>query len=375
MAPFATLPTWLVDSARQTVETSLETKPRSDKSLLAEQIGSLLPYCIFGLQVSSNSPLPGLGTTKKPRQQPDVSLHLSATPPISTPGVASAQRLVFASSIQTESGEPSLRIWDLANGEYFRLDYIDGAQFWLDANGNNVWARWPETLCLEDAASYMLGPVFGFLLRLRGVTCLHASAVERDGRAIALAGAEGAGKSTTAAALALRGHAVLSDDIVALEERDGSFYVLPAYPYLSLWPDSVEALYAGGKTLPAFSANFQKRMLSLAASDLQFALEPVRLNSIFLLGERSPDPAAPFVEDVSPREALMTLVSDTYANLLLSAEMRAREFAFLGRLVSAVRVRRLRSHVDASRIGSLCNLIQPSLRRVDVRTASISQRR
>jgi hypothetical protein len=340
---------------------------------LAEQIGTFLPYSIFGLQVRSNGPLPGLETTNKIRQQTDVSIHLAIAPPVNTQQPASAQQLVFTSSIQTDSGQPSLRIWDLADGEFFRLDYIDGAQFWLDVSGNNIWAQWPETLCLEDAASYLLGPVFGFLLRLRGVTCLHASAVERDGRAIALTGAEGAGKSTTAAALALRGHAVLSDDIVALEERDGSFYVLPAYPYLSLWPDSVEALYAGGKALPAFSANFQKRMLSLAESDLQFALGPVRLDSIFLLGERSPDPAAPFVEDVTPREALMTLVSNTYANLLLSAEMRAREFAFLGRLVSAVPVRRLRGHEDASRIGSLCGLVQPSLRRDDAPTPPASQ--
>ena len=49
-----------------------------------------------------------------------------------------------------------------------------------------------------------LGPVFAFVLRLRGAVTFHASAV-RIGDAVAFLGPQGAGKSTTAAALALRG--------------------------------------------------------------------------------------------------------------------------------------------------------------------------
>jgi len=46
---------------------------------------------------------------------------------------------------------------------------------------------------------------------------------------VAFVGAEGAGKSTTAAAFALEGHGVLSDDVVALAENASEFVVLPAY--------------------------------------------------------------------------------------------------------------------------------------------------
>ncbi len=118
-------------------------------------------------------------------------------------------------------------------------------------------------MTIEDAATYLLGPVLGLFLRLRGVTCLHASAVAFGGQAVAFVGSEGAGKSTTAAALALRGHAILSDDVVALAEHDGAFFVHPAYPYLCLWPESVESIYGSADALPRFSANYDKRCLSL----------------------------------------------------------------------------------------------------------------
>jgi hypothetical protein len=320
-------------------------------------------YLIFGLQVRSNCSLPGLQTATAALEESDITLHFGDCPPSAEARNSGAEECVFVSSLQEESGEPALRIWKTAGSALRRMDYADGTRFWVEARGRQVWAQWAERSSLEDAASYLLGPVFGFLLRLRGITCLHASAVQCGDRAIAFVGAEGAGKSTTAAALALRGHAVVSDDIVALTEEGGSFYAAPAYPYLSLWPDAAEALCGRSKSLASFSRNFSKRMLPVAGSDLRFAGEPVLLDSIFLLGPRSGDAAAPFVETTGKREALMSLVADSYANLLLSEEMRAREFAVLGRLVGTVPTRRLCAHEDTSRIGSLCDLIEREIAR------------
>src|SRR4029077_52896 len=96
-------------------------------------------------------------------------------------------------------------------------------EFAIDAGGKRIEVRWADSTTLENARSYLLGPVLGFLLRLRGVTCLHASAVAVDDFAVAIAGPPGSGKCTTAAAFARRGHAVLSDDVVPLLERGDSF--------------------------------------------------------------------------------------------------------------------------------------------------------
>ena len=125
--------------------------------------------------------------------------------------------------------------------------------------------------------------VLGLLLRLRGVTCLHASAVALADHAIAFVGSEGAGKSTTAALMARKGCAVISDDVVALVERNGSFYVYPAYPYLCLWPDSVTMVYGPDKQLPSFSPNWDKRLLSLTGNDLRFEAQALPLGAILSL--------------------------------------------------------------------------------------------
>src|SRR5262249_22183040 len=151
---------------------------------------------------------------------------------------------------------------------------------------------------LEDTATYLLGPVLGFILRLRGVTCLHASAVAICDQAIAILGPAGAGKSTTAASFARAGYKVLTDDIVALDERGDAFLVQPAYPRVRLWSESVNALFGTEDALPLLTPTWDKRYLDLQANISCFQEHPLPLAAIYLLDKRSSDPAAPFIEAV-----------------------------------------------------------------------------
>jgi hypothetical protein len=321
-------------------------------------------YSVFGLSLRSNLAIPGLNPAGAPLPSTVVEVHLGISPVTRSDVSAEPGELKFVSSDLDASGEPALRIWHVQGGALLYLAYCDGMEFWLDRKGASVWARWPGTSSLEDAATFLLGPVLGLLLRLRGVTCLHASAVAFDDRAVAFVGDEGAGKSTTAAALASRGHAVLSDDVVAIVEREGGFHVLPAYPYLSLWPDSVKLLYGPEKTLPTFSANWDKRVLSLAQDRLIFRKEPMPLGAILILGERSSDAAAPFLETPSVQDCLMALVANSYATGMLDTEMRAQEFALLGRLLATVPVGRIRPHEGTAEINALCDAIRESYQRL-----------
>lgn len=314
-------------------------------------------YSVFDLILRSDFEIPGLTPEPPSGKSPEVEFHLGVIPGAIDEFPSGTEELVYTSSYTVESGVPALRIWRIADGAFLRLDYFDGMRFWLDPEGTEVWAVWPAPLSIEDVATYLLGPVLGLLLRLRGVPCLHASAVAFREFAVAFAGAEGAGKSTTAAALASRGHAVISDDIVALVEREGSFYVLPAYPYLSLWPESVELLYGAEKRFPSFSSNYDKRQLRLKENRLRFEENPLPLGAVYLLGQRVADPAAPFVETLPLREVLVALVANSYATNLLDKKMRAREFELLGRLVKSVPVWRLRPNEDGLQIGRLCDVI------------------
>jgi hypothetical protein len=346
-----------------------------------------LSYSVFGLVVHSNLPLPGV-----PRTIPsaasirflsnfpsELQLHLGIPPGVLAIRSPLPEELVYVSSYLDENGEPVLRIWKAADESFLRLAYCDGTQFWLDRSRLNLWATWPARLSLQSTLSYLLGPVFGLVLRLRGVICLHASAVAFDGCSVVFVGSEGAGKSTTAAALAKRGHPVLSDDIAALAipvsvplhppgsappEGSGSpvtnsadnFYVLPAYPHLCLWPDSAAMVHGPHEQLPRLSPDWDKRRLALGTAGTAFASQALPLAAIYLFADRASD-SAPRVAPAPAKTSLLSLVANTYANTLLDRAMRADEFAFLDRLVGQIPVRLLTPHTDSAYMDQLCSLI------------------
>ncbi len=314
-------------------------------------------HTVFGLTVRSNFAFPGLTSVEGCHDRADLDIYWGVSPRNEDECVADLEEPAYVSSYADEHGNPGLQIWKTAEGAFLHLVYYDGTEFWLERKGKAVWVVWPETSTLEDVASYLLGPVFGLLLRLRGVTCLHASAVALKNRSVVFVGGEGAGKSTTAAAFARQGHGVISDDVVALIQNSEGFQVIPAYPHLSLWPESVEMLYGSSDALPRLSPGWDKRRLALGEKGTRFESRPLPLGAIYLLGERRLDPA-PCVEAVPPQSALVSLLADTFANKILDREMRAREFEVLGRLTSTVPVRRVFPHTDAARLRDLCRVIE-----------------
>jgi hypothetical protein len=284
-------------------------------------------------------------------------------PPVARTTGDSAGQVVYPLGDWAPGREPNLRVWRVAGGLGYRFRYADGTEFLVDRSGNRVWCTWPEPYTLEDAATYLLGPVFAFLLRLRGNTCLHASAVVVADRAVAFLGATGAGKSTTAVAFARRGHTVLSDDVCVLHADGDGVRVQPGYPYLRLWPDSVKSLFGSADALPRLtpvdgvSAWWDKRFLDLDEHGYPFQRQPLRLGAIYVLGERSSGPESPFVEPLIARDALMALVANTHARYLLDRAMRAREFELLGRVVACVPVRRLIPGAEADQLPRLCEVV------------------
>jgi hypothetical protein len=78
---------------------------------------------------------------------------------------------------------------------------------------------------------------------LRGLELFHASAVEIDGRVVAISGPSGAGKTTTAAQLMLAGATFLADDVLALE-REGDVVVAHPGPALMNLRESTAPLDA-----------------------------------------------------------------------------------------------------------------------------------
>lgn len=309
----------------------------------------------YGLVIQAASMIPGALTLNSARPA-DLRVWLGEMPEWRNAALPAAL-ILHTTPYEDDFGQPVMRAWDLAGGEYLRLLYADGTEFILDRRGTEIWATWPESQTLEDMATYLLGPVLGLVLRLRGLTCLHASAVVLDGQAIALVGASGAGKSTTAAAFAQAGYQVMADDIVALDEQSGAFLVRPAYPRLRLWPPSVEALYGAEDALPLMTPTWDKRYLDLVEKKFWFQGGSLPLAAIYLLDQRRSDQDAPFVEPLSNNQKLVSLMANTYANYLLNRQMRADEFRSLGRLCREIPLRKVVPNADPKLLSELCQTI------------------
>jgi hypothetical protein len=268
---------------------------------------------------------------------------------------------------EVEGDVSSFTVTTIAEGEFFQLAYDDGTRFFADRAAERVWGTWLPPLTIEDVSTYLLGPVLGFVLRRRGVLAMHASCVCLSGNALILCGSAAAGKSTTAAALALRGLPVLTDDIAPVREDEGSLYIEPGYPRACLWPDAVEILFGAPGALPRITPTWEKCFLALDGVRAKFASQKRPLKAVYLLAPRVDEAAAPRIEYPRMREAFVELVQNTYMNWLLDRNQRILELDALTKLVRKVPVRRIVPHVDAARMGSLCKLIIEDAERVSER--------
>lgn len=312
-------------------------------------------YHLYGLAAETDRPLPGLRPHASAGGPPDLRMWIGAEPPGAP---AFGGEPWYVADRETDEGEPTLTIQRADGGGWYRLRYADGTAFTVDAAGARIGCTWAPPMTLEDMATYLLGPVLGFALRLRGLTCLHASAVAVDGGAVLVCGPAGAGKSTTAAALAARGHAVLADDVAALDASGGGVTVRAAYPHLRLWPDAVRALRGPGADLPPLTPNWDKRYLDLAsAGDAAFHATPLPVRAVVLLAGRE-ETDAPRVEPVPPSEALLALVANTYLGWAPERAWEARDLALYGRLMRTAPVVRAVPHADPARLPALCHAIE-----------------
>jgi hypothetical protein len=316
-------------------------------------------YKAYGLAFASNVVIPALSLLSSEVAEPDF-IFQTGTPPqwvSQSLNLPAKQVPTFRHGIPVD--DPSFRLTDYGAGQFFQLAYVDGTRFVVDGHGTRVWGEPGPGLTPGDVFVYLVGPIMGFVLRRRGRTIpLHASSVSIEGQAVALFGEAGAGKSTTAAALALRGWPVLCEDVCALEHRDQRIHVLPGYPRICLWPDSVGFLFSAPDALPLIVEGWEKRYLQLDGERAQFRAESLPLAAMYLLAARSNDPEVPRIEQVSQRESALYLVQNTYMNWLLDRGQRAAEFDGIANLVSRIPCFKVTPSIDPARLPDMADLIQ-----------------
>lgn len=247
----------------------------------------------------------------------------------------------YKSLYRGQDGESLACLYQLQNHEVLRFPAV--ADFRLDLNRIDVHI--PASG--EDLVELrLLGPVLSYWLERRGLPTLHASAVAVDGRAVAFLSNRGGGKTGLAAAFLQAGFPLLTDDVLPVEEVNGTFLARPGYPQMRMWPDEAAHFLSGWESLPLVHSSVSKRRVQVGPIGETTGFGTFHDVSLPLSGlyipERIPEGSVE-IQAVSPRDALIELVRHSFSpHLVQAAGLQPRRLDLLARLVMQVPVRRLR---------------------------------
>ena len=297
-------------------------------------------HSLYGLHVESELRLPG-------------ALEI---PPETSPGPADV--LVRRAPQKRRVTTPITGVFTLTHEDDDHVfNFPDGVQVVINHDASVIEVHWSDRFTAEYAATYLMNVVMAFVLRMRGHETLHASAALIDDAAVAFIGTSGAGKSTIAAALALRGFRVISEDVVAIVDRGERFDVVSAHTHVRLWPDGTEFLFGYADALPLIANEEWKRWLDVHVRFAHGAFELAAIYSIDDRAARTPD-----VESLDGAEALLDLIASSYKH---GQPMSSEEFDRLGRIARHVPTRLVRPGSDLATLPAMIDAIV-----ADVRAAS-----
>jgi len=244
-------------------------------------------YRICGLTVASDIELHGV-VERPAAHDADVAVRLGSVPEMLPDSVSLGPN------------------WALA-GRAFLL-HVPRVGRLLIENGRSITVMLDARATEQDASVFVLGSALGIVLHQRGALALHGSAVARNGRAIAICGHSGVGKSTLATALCQAGCEFVTDDICVIgSDTEQRPTVLPDGMQIQLWRRSIEGLGLGDRQGAAVRDDFEKYFF---APDTMAATVP-RLSAIYVLRETLP-PLADGIEPLGPADAMRVLERQAY---------------------------------------------------------------
>ena len=171
-------------------------------------------------------------------------------------------------------------------------------------------------------------------LAQRRYLLLHASAVERDGRALLMSGVSGAGKSTLAALLMTRGWRLMGDEFALVDPASGLVHAFPRL--ISLKNESVAVLQ---RAVP--DARFGPLLAGTPKGDIRHLVPDATAIAAM---DRPAVPALLLFPTFGPAEAVREVgAAETFVRLTQASTnyvaLGERGFGVLGRLVQEVPVR------------------------------------
>lgn len=298
-------------------------------------LGEKTLYGLYGLKLASDFPF----RSNLPRVSGEPDLVFETTE--KAPADEGELELVHATEPRLEDGRSLTYVYRGNRCHLLRFTEVADYYLWED----RIVCRLLEEKYSYAVEIYLLGHAFSLWLELRGLPALHASAVVSDegGAAMFLATNKG-GKSSLATSLMLSGRPLLTDDILALEKRDGEVLGRPGYPSMRMWPDQAEHFLGDWECLEVVHPWYSKRRVPVGGDFGKFHVEPAPISRVYLPERRTAGERGEEIEvsEVSPGEALMTLLSESFIpQTAESLGLQGRRLEVLGALVRQAPVRRV----------------------------------
>ncbi len=268
--------------------------------------------------------------------EPPVDLVFTCKP--DAPGGLAAPAADESCSGRTSESEGAGYVDHLETLDVVR--FPDLADFYVSEDRIECHALHPS---VEDFVEIqLLGSTLSYWLERGGIPTLHGSAVEIDQRAIGFLSSHSGGKTGLAAALMSRGHRLLTDDVLPIEQADGVLLGRPGYPQMRMWPDEAAHFVAGWEDLETVHPGYSKRRIPVSAS--RFCDVPRPLGCLYLPRRRPPEEMGPEVKitPLGPRDAVIELVRHSFLPYVVeTVGWQSRRLDFFARLAGQIPVRRL----------------------------------
>lgn len=170
----------------------------------------------------------------------------------------------------------------------------------------------PDAASLDAATleHLLVDQVLPRVLAQQGHLLVHASMLAVRGRHALFLGPSGWGKSTLAGLLQGRGHAVLSDDCVQLGAVGGRPCVVPTYPSLRLYPDSLDAVFPDLAESTPVARYSEKRRVPMPPANIASSGAPV--DALYLLGDPAESAGSIRITPLRPAEICLALIRHSF---------------------------------------------------------------